>query len=364
MRFSGLAGLAAALLVLATPAAAATTYTGDRIDGIAVIERLDVSDLPAGTLSRFWFRVTGQAVGQAWYVPVIVAKGSAPGPRLLLTAAIHGDELNGVAVVQDLLPGLDLRTLKGVVVGIPGLNVPGLMAGQREFEPSFAADAVNLNRLMPGKLDGGDVGEVYAGRLWNQLFMGNADLVVDLHTQSRGTLYPMYAFAETPAAREMALALHPDVIKMDPGIRGTVENEMNAAGLTAVTLELGGPDRFDPVMIERAKAGILNLMALHGMIPARPAIRGPAPYIGTISVDVDAPASGFARLQVGVGDAVHKGQQLATVSDAFGRVLAIVTAPMDGQVLSIGTAAIRERGSLLVRIIGQSDDAVCREKGC
>ena len=101
------AGLAAGLAVSAPSASAATVLTGDRLDGVAVIERLDVSDAPVGQITRYYFRVLDQASGQGWYVPVLVARGAKPGKRLLLTAAIHGDELNGIEVIHQLFAGLD-----------------------------------------------------------------------------------------------------------------------------------------------------------------------------------------------------------------------------------------------------------------
>jgi len=69
---------AAVLAAVASPGQGQTLLTGDRIDGVPVIEKLDVADQPAGQVSRYYFRVTDQAVGQGWYVPVMVIKGAAP----------------------------------------------------------------------------------------------------------------------------------------------------------------------------------------------------------------------------------------------------------------------------------------------
>ncbi len=135
-RFFLAAGLAAALAVPAPTATAATILTGDRLDGVPVIERLDVSDAPLGQITRYYFRVTNQASGQGWYVPVLVARGAKPGKKLLLTAAIHGDELNGIDVIHQLFAGLDPARMSGTVVAIPGLNAPGLLNASRNFTPS------------------------------------------------------------------------------------------------------------------------------------------------------------------------------------------------------------------------------------
>lgn len=362
-----LAALLIASLTLALGGAqtqAATILTGDRMDGAPVISALDVSDLPPASLSRFYFRVTDQATGLGWYVPVLVAKGARPGKRLLLTAAVHGDELNGIAVIQDLFKDLDPKQLSGVVIGVPGLNQPGLLQAARGFQPSEGAGISNLNRKMPGDVNSDDIADVYAGRLWTGLFIDNADLAVDLHTQSRGTLYPMYIFAQTPAAKHMAEVIRPDVIKLDPGVNGAIENMLNAAGMTAVTLELGAPEVFDPVMIERALTGIKNLMIDQGMVVGQITKPGPNPYIGNLTTNVSAPRGGYARLKVKIGDKVKAGQVLATISNPFGQVTATVTAPLDGQVLSLATSPLHEIGAMLVRLISWSDDAACKVAGC
>lgn len=340
-----------AIAASAPLASAATVRTGDRVDGVPVIEQLDVADLPSASLSRFYFRVTDQATGQGWYVPVLVAKGSAPGKRLLLTAAVHGDELTGIAVIQDLFNGLDPKTLKGVVIGVPGLNQPGLLQAAREFKPSHGASGANLNRKMPGDVASDEIIDVYAGRLWTKLFIGNADMAVDLHTQSRGTLYPFYVFAETPEAKHMADLLRPDVIGLDPGVRGTIENELNPVGIHAVTAELGAPEVFDPAMTQRALTGIRNLMIDSDMITGTVSRNGPAPYVGNGTLDISAPRGGYARIKVAIGDSVKAGDVLATVSDPFGRVVASAVAPRDGMVLSVATTPIHEIGEMMVRLI-------------
>jgi uncharacterized protein len=335
----------------ATTSQAATIRTGDRIDGVPVIEQLDVSDLPKASLSRFFFRVTDQATGQGWYVPVLVAKGSEPGKRLLLTAAAHGDELTGIGVIQDLFKGLDPKALKGVVIGVPGLNQPGLLQAAREFKPSQGASGENLNRKMPGDVHSDEIITVYAGRLWTKLFVGNADMAVDLHTQSRGTAYPFYVFAETEAAKHMADLLRPDVIGLDPGVRGTIENELNPIGIDAVTAELGAPEVFDPVMTQRALTGIRNLMIDAGMISGTINLSGPEPFIGNDTTDVTAHRGGYVRVKVAIGQKVKTGDLLATVSDPFGTETAIVIAPHDGQVLSLATNPIHEISAMIVRLI-------------
>ena len=352
-----------ALAILAAPLAAATERTGDAVDGTPVIERLDVGDLAPGRIHRFWFRVTDTAIGQGWYVPVIVVRGVQPGPRLLLTAAIHGDELNGVAVIHRLAATLDPAKLGGTVTMIPGLNTPGLLHHTREFTPDLGGGP-NLNRLMPGNVTATDLGARYAGRLWSRIMRPNADTTIDMHTQSRGTAYPMYVFAETARARALAMLVAPDIIKLDPGEKGTVENEMNHAGVPAITLELGRPEMFDQTLITRAVDGIGRVMIDMKMLPAAsappPAV---TPFVANSIQPVRTTRGGFATLAVALGADVEKGQTVATIADPFGRPVEVIAAPVSGRVNTIATDPLRAPGDTVLRIVWTSQDPKCRE-GC
>ncbi len=353
---SSLARLAAALAVslgMSAASVAQTIMTGDRIDATPVIDKLDTADLATGQSHRFWFRVTDNAIGQGWYVPVIVVRGVKPGPRLLLTAAIHGDELNGVDVIHRLVNGVDPAMLSGSIIAIPGLNTPGLLHHSRAFTPGDGRDGENLNRIMPGDVNSNDRAVRYAGRLWHRLMRPNADVAIDLHTQSRGTAYPMYAFAGSPRARAIAELIGPDMIKLDPGVTGTVETEMLKSGVPAITLELNRPESFDRVVIGRAVAGIQRVMADLKMLPegAAPPNNSPPPFVGDTLATVRTSRGGFATLLVDLGDAVVKGQIVARLADPFGRTLESLTAPESGRVSSIATDPLRDPGDTVMRIL-------------
>jgi len=352
--------LAAAALLLASPGLAATERVGS-LDGVAIIDRLDAADIAPGTTERFWFRAGSSALAQPWLVPVIVVKGAKPGPRLLITAGIHGDELNGIDVIHRLA-SIEPATLAGTLVMVPGLNTPGLLQSTREWTPDFSRASPNLNRVMPGK-DGGRGIDDYAGRLWFRLLRPNADQAIDLHTQSRGTAYPMYAFASTPRTRAMAELVAPDIIKLDPGENGTVENELTNDGVPAITLELGRPEMFDTQMVGRGVAGIVNLMREMAMLTGPVVPKSAIMFTGNKQEVVRAPRSGFAVLAVPLNSDVAKGDEIAILSDAFGRVTDRITAPVSGRISTIFTDPRRGQGDMIVRIITSSDDPKCA-MGC
>jgi uncharacterized protein len=279
----------------------------------------------------------------------------------LITAGIHGDELNGIDVIHRLA-SIEPATLAGTLVMVPGLNTPGLLQSTREWTPDFSRAAPNLNRVMPGK-DGGRGIDDYAGRLWFRLLRPNADQAIDLHTQSRGTAYPMYVFASTPRTKAMAELVAPDIIKLDPGEKGTVENELTNDGVPAITLELGRPEMFDTQMVGRAVAGIVNLMREMTMLTGPVVPKSAITFTGNKQEVVRAPRSGFAVLAAPLNSDVKKGDEVAILSDAFGRVTDRITAPVAGRISTIFTDPRRGQGDMIVRIITSSDDPKCA-MGC
>jgi uncharacterized protein len=357
--------LATAALSGATPALSQASLTGDRMQGIDVIDRLDAAGLEAGQVYRFWFRAGDTALGQSWLVPVIVVRGAEDGPRLLLTAGVHGDELNGIDVIQQLANRIDPARLKGTLTMVPGANTPALNNSTRLFTPRGGTDGDNLNRVMPGENEPtSSLSRAYAHRLWHDLLVRNADRMIDLHTQSRGTAYNLYAFVSSPEAREIAEAIAPDTLRLDPGQRGTVENEMVPRGIPAITLELGAPEIFDAAMNARVIDGITRLMERMDMLPAGSAPAATAtPFIANRLKVVRATDSGWARLLVGLNDRVSEGQPIATISDAFGRTLVTLTAPVAGQVTTIATDPRTQQGEMLMRIGWWDDDPACAA-GC
>lgn len=319
----------------------------------AQIQSLDVSGLAAG-VHRFKFNAGSTNTGEAIWVPILVIKGQQAGPRLLLTSAVHGDELNGISVIHGLLDRLTPDMLRGTLIVVPGVNQPGMNANSRHFVGAggggFMAD---LNRLFPGRLNGGSTAERYVGQLWRHIFSDNADYAVDLHTQTRGSDYPLFVFSDfrNEAARQMAFDLSPDLIKNDAGQSGTLETTFLAEGVPAVTFEVGGPKRWQPDLILRAVLGLENMMRGLEMLPGARREGLVKPFVGANSTNVYADEGGFAYIHVALKEPVSKGQKIATMVDAFGREKQAYYAPHDGVVLSVATDPLREPGSMLVRIL-------------
>lgn len=336
----------------AQPALAETADINWTVETV-VIDRLDVAGLDAGVY-RFRFNAGSRNTGEAIWVPIQVIKGEKAGPKLMVTAAVHGDELNGIAVTHGLADRIKASEIAGTLILVPGVNQPGINANNRHFVGATGGGfMVDLNRNFPGRLNKGNSADRYLGRLWEYVLRDNADYLIDLHTQTRGSDYPLFVFSDfrNSVARQMAFDLGPDMIKNDPGEAGSLETTMVEAGVPAVTFEVGGPKKWQPELIARAVDGVENAMRGLAMLDGdviKPAIE---PVVGSNYTNIYTDYGGYAYIHVKLKEPVSKGQKLATMVDAFGRTLQEYVAPYDGVVLSVATDPLREPGAMLVRIL-------------
>lgn len=361
------------LLALAPPASAdAPDETSSvRLQGIIgdiqIRTAIDVASLASGAVHRFYVPVGRMPTGQQWFVPVVVIRGEQDGPRFLLTAAVHGDELNGIGIAHRLIDDISPSQLNGTLTIVPGVNVPGILAGTRNYPfVNGTGGGTNLNREMPGDVTSDDPGVRYAGGVWRGIVQGNADFAIDLHTQSTGTAYPLYAFADyrSDAVKEIAQLLGVEMIKIDMGQKGTVETTLNDLGIPAVTFEVGGANTFQYDLIDRAVLGIKRLMSAKGMLPGYvPEPVGPEPIVGNDTVGVDAAVSGIVMRLKDLLDPVEEGEVIAVSRDSFGRIIKRYKAPVSGHVAAITTDPLREEGSLIIRILTTNKSKSCRN-GC
>ena len=256
--------------------------TVDVVNGKTVIRKLNARALPVGT-HCYYFSPLQMATGTGWYVPVAVVKGSRSGPGVVITAGVHGDELNSVVTAQQLIQHLDPHALRGSVVIVPELNIPGLMNNCRDFVPSDADSSTrNLNRVFPGDPADPDPAAKYVGEIWRQLLLPNADFALDLHTQSRGTEYPIFVFADfrNEQARTMAELFGADMILDNPGVTGVLETTWNRHHIPCITIEIGAGGQHQPGLVKRSIEGIRRVLGHSGVLSEQLDASAKRPVIG------------------------------------------------------------------------------------
>ncbi|KAK5797167.1 succinylglutamate desuccinylase/aspartoacylase [Linnemannia elongata] len=275
-------------------------------------------------------------------VPVIVAKGVRPGPVVGLTAALHGNELNGIPLTHRLvLQEIQCQALHGIVVAVPVANVPGYLAQQRGF-----TDGTDLNRLMPGKKNG-TTSQVYSYNLMTRLVKHFTHLI-DLHTASKGRVNSLYVRAnmQNSTTRHMARLQNPQIIvhntSPDGSLRGAAMQQYN---IPAITVEIGDPARFQKRFVKSAILGVTNILSHLKMVEDEHEVQDYDPVVCAKSYWIFTKGGGILNVLPDVNTWVRKGELIATLHNIFGQEEHRYFAPEDGIV------------------VGKSVDPVC-QSGC
>lgn len=338
------------------PLPVATTYTGDIIQGIPVISQLHTQDLEPGRQHRFFFQGVQMGTGQHWYVPVVVAKGVADGKRIALVAGVHGDELNPVRTVQQIMASLDPLTMSGTAIAVYDLSRPAKEYTQRKWPIAQNGGVlVDLNRVWPGDEAGRDAPTRHAALLWNRLFQPNVDVALDFHTAATGTEYTMFIFADccNPEIQQIAELFPVEQIKNDPGENGTLEMAFVKANIPAMTIEIGGPRRFDYRKMAMAVEGSMNVFKYYNVIdgPIERTSKAAGTFVGDTLAIIRATTGGYLETLVELNDAVTPKQKVAIQRNSFGDIVAEYEADVSGRVALIARDALCEPGSRIMQIL-------------
>lgn len=312
---------------------------------ISIVHKLELETIPKGTQKRYGVHLVSDGLGMPIYVPVIVARGVEDGPIVAVTAAVHGNELNGISVVQRLFRELEKETLHGTVIGIPVVNVPGLQLMQRKFN-----DDEDLNRIMPGKPLGNN-SEMYAHRLLYRV-LHDADYLLDLHTASFGRVNSYYIRANLQESENARLAhlQNAQIILDSPAPDSTLRGYFNSKGARAVTLEVGDPNRFQKGLIRSGLTGIFNTLIDLKMIKGEIEPADKEPVICSHSYWQYTDEGGFLEVLPQVTEMVSEGQVIAVLRNIYGDVLKEYTARENGVIIGKSNHPVAQTGSRIIHL--------------
>ncbi len=283
--------------------------------------------------------------GEEMCVPLRVIAAPKPGPVVFLTALVHGDELNGLGIIRELIYDRELMLDCGTLVAVPVVNLTGL-----ENHSRYLPDRRDLNRSFPGSAKGS-----MSARLADAIFRGvisKCDYGMDFHTAAvRRTNYPnIRADLNDANVAGLAEAFGCELIVHNKGAEGSLRRIASAAGIPTIVLEAGEVWKIEPAIMEIGVRGVLNVLAHLGMISAR--ILKP-PYQLNIrrSVWVRAERGGILNFHVRPGGFVRKGDPLATNLGIRGRhKRTVLRAPADGIVLGMTTMPAVKPGEPVVHL--------------
>jgi uncharacterized protein len=293
-----------------------------------VFEILGERVAPA-SFARLTWTPTEMFTGNTIPSAVLVANGSKPGPTLCLTAAVHGDELNGIETVRRVLHDVDPKRLTGTVVGVPIVNLQGFHRNSR-----YLPDRRDLNRFFPGNPTGSSASRI-AYSLFSQV-IERCDALVDLHTGSfhRTNLPQLRANLNIPAVVSLTQGFGSTVILHSDGAEGTLRDAATAAGIPAVTLEAGMPMQVQEDAVTHSVKGIFTLLDTLGMYGRRSLWGNPEPvYYQSRWVRAD--AGGILAGGVRLGRRVRPGDLLGTVIDPVSNEQKDILSPYQGRVIGM-----------------------------
>jgi predicted deacylase len=294
----------------------------------------DGGSVAPGEARNIRYRVSQTYLGDPVRIPVTVVVGERPGPTLFLSAAAHGDELNGIEVVREVAHEMDHADLAGTLVCLPVLNVHGFLAQQR-YLPIYDRD---LNRSFPGDPDG-----TSARRMAHEIFRNfvePADVGLDFHTSTRGRSNMLHVRADTDddAVRRLANAFGTSVVIASGGPSGSLRREASEAGVPTVTVEMGEAHRFQRGLIDRALSGVRSVMAEYGM-RATSAVDWPG-WRTVVGEDSEktwlrADAGGLVEMAHDPGALVLEGETVCTITNPFKTDSVAVEAPFTGLLVGV-----------------------------
>ena len=282
--------------------------------------------------------------GSSVKIPIHVRRAEKDGPAVFVTAALHGDELNGTGAIRSLILDASFRPVAGAIVLVPVLNIPGFDRHSR-----YLPDRRDLNRSFPGAQDGS-----LARRLAFVIFdeiVSRCDYGIDLHTAAvRRTNFPtLRADLEKPEVKRIAAATGCELIIDGKGPKGSLRRAANDAGCATVALEAGEVWKVEPSIVEYAVQTVRNVLVDLGMLQG-PHKGTSRPVIVKKSKWVRAERGGFLQFHAAPGDVVDRGQELATNTSLLGHEQNVLTAPFRGVVIGMTTLPAVSPGEAVFHI--------------
>jgi predicted deacylase len=277
------------------------------------------------------------------HLPVYVFRGMEPGPVLLVTAALHGDEVNGTETIRSMIVNKLLMPKAGTVIAMPIVNVYGFLSQSRALP-----DGKDLNRSFPGSKIG-SLARRLAYLLLNEVVV-HADYGIDLHTGGASrTNFPQVRCDFTrPESVELGKAFGAPYLLHTKEIPGSFRKSASVLGKSIIVFEGGESSRFDDYSISEARDGIQRLMAHLGMCDRLVAPR--TSKILSESSWMRARIAGLFHPEVRYGDAVQKGEVIATLGDPYGEKTVKIKSSRTGFIIGLNNKPVVNAGDALIHI--------------
>lgn len=312
-----------------------------------------------GEKAHKWFTIGQRLDGSDFRVPLIVINGKKPGPKLLVGACVHGDEVIGTEAIKTIAKPLTPEDISGTFIGAPIINIAAYMSLARVDGLETPIGENNMSALWQTGSSEGTM-TARAAAFFRDEVMDQIEYYIDIHSSATGSYNSPRAiiagdYADlNPTVRkrldEIGVACNFEVVFKPKttswkGMYFPPRTFFEERGIAKIVLETGGAPTLDDV--ETIKEGIINIMKQIKMIPGEPNLRNTQTYCGKL-IAVRCNTGGIFRANVKVRNRVKKGDKLGEVTDVFDDIVEEVLAPSDGIVVKIATAAAVYTGIRLV----------------
>ena len=269
--------------------------------------------------------------GMSVKIPLHVRRGKKDGPVVFVTAALHGDEINGTGAVRALIQDDELQLTAGTLVLVPVLNMLGFDRHSR-----YLPDRRDLNRCFPGSAKGS-----LAGRMARVIFdeiVRRCDYGIDLHTAAvRRTNFPnVRGDLSNPEVERMTTAFGTEIVINGKGPKGAFRREACEVGCPTIVFEGGEVWKVEPTIVDWITRGVRNVLIELGMLDGKA-----LPAKSQVAFDstkwIRAECGGFLQFHVAPGDIIEKDQPLATNTSLIGREQNVLTSPFAAIVVGMTT---------------------------
>ncbi|MHB8898757.1 MAG: succinylglutamate desuccinylase/aspartoacylase family protein [Thermoguttaceae bacterium] len=287
--------------------------------------------IAAGEARDVTLAISESYSGMTMEIPVHIRRARADGPVVFVTAAMHGDEINGTGAIRRLLQDDAFQLVRGALILVPVLNLPGFDRHSR-----YLPDRRDLNRCFPGSLTG-SLASRMAHAIFNSIVMPS-DYGIDLHTAAvRRTNYPnVRGDLAFPAVRQLAEAFGSEIIVNSQGPQKALRPEACAAGCPTIMMEGGEVWKVEPAIVAATVRGVRNVLGHLGMLDETP-LRPEYQVVIEKTRWVRAERGGFLEFHVAPGQIVDRGQPLATSATLLGRERRVLHSPFDAVVVGMTT---------------------------
>ncbi len=281
---------------------------------------------------------------------VIVLQGTRPGPRLMVSAAIHGDEINGIFSIRQILQAIDPKKLGGTLLLVPVVNLFGVIQQTR-----YLPDRRDLNRCFPGSARG-SLSSNLAHTFMNKV-VRHITHMVDLHTAAiHRTNWPQIrANLDDPETFRLAKAFGAHLMIHSNERDGSLRQAGTQRGIPSIMFAGGAALRYDKDAVRMGADGVLRVMAALGMYETSVKTPAKKPLESRKSCWVRAEKSGFFVPEVEMGQKIRKHQSLGKVllrlhADFAPEIEVDEPCPFDGIVIGLTENPMVYKGDALIHI--------------